>query len=304
MMQDEVDAADAGERVSPTLRLLSCIRIGEVCVLQGAPVIGACFSMAAISATTLFTMAVLVAGNMCLVAHVFVLNDLSGIRGDLTDPSRAAGTFLAKGENAARMGLLALTLLAISLALFGFVGLPAFVIACLIATLSAVYSLPGIRGKGIPLLNSLLHLFGGLLHFLLGYAAFAQISSHSVVIGCYFGLVFTAGHFTHEARDHDADLQSGIRTNAVAFGKQRSFVAGLVLFSASYALLTALAVRSVVPSILALAAVLYAVHLYAALQAWRSGLTFESVRRLQTVYRNIHVAIGLAMLTTVPPWPR
>jgi len=301
-MTEHVKTATARSRPASWLRLLSCIRIDEVCVLQGAPLIGACFSMPDLSVATLLAIATLVAGNVCLIAHVFVLNDWSGIQGDLQDPNRAARTFVAKGESSARMGYLALILLALGLLLFSRLSWAALAMASVIAAFSAIYSLPGIHGKGIPFLNSLLHFFGGSLHFLLGYAAFSSISSNSVVIGCFFGLVFTAGHFTHETRDHDGDLRNGIRTNAVALGKRRSFLAGLILFSAAYGLLTVLALLGIVPRVLSLVIVLYAIHLRAALRSLRSGLDFQSVRRLQTTYRNIHVVIGVAMLATVPPW--
>lgn len=302
MTQPELQTVPAPARRASLWRLLSCIRIDEVCVLQGAPVIGACFAMADFSAATLFTIAALVAGNLCLVAHVFVLNDWAGVHGDLRDPHRASRTYVAKGENTARMGRLAWALLALALLIFGLLSRASFAIALTIAVFSAIYSFPGIHGKGVPLLNSLLHVFGGALHFLLGYAALAPLSPHGAAIGCYFGLVFAAGHLTHETRDHDGDLQNGIRTNAVAFGKRKAFLAGLLLFSMAYLSLTVLALLGLVPRMLSLAIVLYAIHLRASWQALRDGLTYASVRRLQTVYRNIHVVIGLAMLATVAPW--
>lgn len=302
MTQPELETLPARARRASLWRLLSCIRVDEVCVLQGAPLIGACFAMADFSAATLLTIAALVAGNLCLVAHVFVLNDWSGVHGDLKDPHRAAGTYVAKGENAVRMGRLAWALLALSLLIFGLVSQASFAIALAIAAFSAIYSFPGIHGKGVPLLNSLLHVLGGALHFLLGYAALSPISPHSVAIGCYFGLVFAAGHLTHETRDHDGDRQNGIRTNAVAFGKRRAFLAGLLLFSMAYVWLTVLALLGLVPPVLSMAIVLYVIHLRASWQALQHGLTYASVRRLQTVYRNIHVVIGLAMLATVAPW--
>jgi 4-hydroxybenzoate polyprenyltransferase len=283
-------------------RLLSCIRMDEVCVLQGAPVLGACFAMAHLDAATLLTVVALVLGNLLLVAHVFVLNDWSGIHGDLQDPTRAAGTYLAKGEDPTRMRRLAWALLALALLVFGLLGPVPLAMAACIAALSAVYSFPGLNGKGVPLLNSLLHLVGGALHFLLGYAALSPIAPVGVAIGCYFGLVFAAGHLTHETRDHDGDLRSGIRTNAVAFGKKKSFLASLCLFSLAYLSLSALALRGLVPPVLALALVLYAVHLRAAWVAWRGGLSYAGVRRLQTVYRNIHLLIGAAMVACVVPW--
>jgi len=283
-------------------RLLSCIRLDEVCVLQGAPVIGACFAMGGFDVPTLITIAALVTGNLCLVAHVFVLNDWSGVGGDLRDPHRAARTYVAKGENATRMACLAWGLLALALLIFGLLSQGAFAIALAIAVLSAIYSFPRIHGKGVPLLNSLLHLMGGALHFLLGYSALSPVSPHSVVIGCYFGLVFAAGHLTHETRDHDGDQQNGIQTNAVAFGKRKVFLAGLLLFSTAYISLAVFALLGLVPLALSMTIVLYAIHLRAALRALQHGLTYASVRRLQIVYRNIHVVIGLAMLVTVPPW--
>ncbi|WP_432726852.1 UbiA family prenyltransferase [Variovorax sp. W6] len=303
MIQRDVEPVAAPARLASLRRLLSCIRVDEVCVLQGAPVIGACFAMTDFSMPTLLAIAALVAGNLLLVAHVFVLNDWSGIHGDLRDPTRAGGTYVAKGENSARMGSLALALLALSLLIFALVGRTSFAIALAIAALSALYSLQGgIHGKGVPLLSSLLHLCGGTLHFLLGYAALSPISPHSAAIGCYFGLVFAAGHLTHETRDHEGDLRNGIRTNAVMFGKKGAFLAGLLLFSAAYMLLATLALLGLVPRVLLLSILLYVIHLRAAWRTLREGLTYPGIRRLQTVYRNIHAVIGLTLLLTLPPW--
>jgi 4-hydroxybenzoate polyprenyltransferase len=280
-------------------RLLSCIRWDEVLVLQGAPLIGAIFSLGAWTVGNILVLAGFAVGSCCLVAHVFVLNDWSGIHGDLRDPNRAARTFPAKGVGRTELGLLATALLALSLLLFAFVGTVTLVLALAIAGLSALYSAPVFHMKGLPLLNSLLHFVGGTLHFLLGYAAFAAIDARGVVIGCFFALVFTAGHLTHEARDYEGDLLNGIRTTAVAFGRRQSYFAGLALFTAAYALLVALAAYGVVPRALVLAAVLYPVHLFASLRALRAGLSFESLSRLQRCYRALYAIIGIMMVVTV-----
>lgn len=302
MTRPEVKPMPAPARLASLRRLLSCIRTDEVCVLQGAPVIGACFAMTDFNVSTLLTAAALVLGNLLLVAHVFVLNDWSGIQGDLRDPTRATWTYVAKGEDSARIGGLALVLLALSLLVFALINRTSLVIASTIAALSAIYSVKGVHGKGVPLLSSLLHLCGGTLHFLLGYAALSSNLLQGAIIGCYFGLVFAAGHLTHETRDHDGDLHSGIRTNAVAFGRKRTFFASLLLFSSAYMLLTALALLGLVPRVLVLVIAPYAIHLRAAWRTLRDGLTYPNIRRLQTVYRNIHAVIGLVLLATVPPW--
>jgi 4-hydroxybenzoate polyprenyltransferase len=274
-------------------RLLSCIRWDEVLVLQGAPLIGASFSLGAWTGDNILMLAVFAVGSCCLVAHVYALNDWSGIHGDLRDPRRAARTFPTKGVSRSEIGFIAAALLVVSLLLFALVGKAAVVIALAIASLSALYSAPLFHMKGLPLFNSLLHFVGGILHFLLGYAAFAAIDARGVAIGCFFALVFTAGHLTHEARDCEGDLLSGV------FGRTRSFFAGLALFTAAYALLVALAAYGAVPRVLIVAAVLYPVHLFASLRALRAGLNFESLSQLQRCYRVLYAVIGVMMLITV-----
>jgi 4-hydroxybenzoate polyprenyltransferase len=233
------------------------------------------------------------------VAHVFVLNDWSGIHGDLKDPNRAARTFAAKGITRAEFGYLAVAFLVLSLLLFAVLGLAPFCLALAIAGLSALYSAPVFHMKGLPLLNSLLHFAGGALHFMLGYAAFAALDIRAGAIGCFFGLVFTAGHLTHEARDCEGDELNVIRTNAVAFGRRRSFFASLALFTAAFALLVALAAWGTVPRVLMLAAALYPVHLFGAWRALRAGLGFESLSRFQRWYRTLYALIGVAMVVSV-----
>jgi len=279
-------------------RLLSCIRWDEVFLLQGAPLIGAVVSIPAWTARNACMLAVFAVASCCLVAHVYALNDWSGIHGDLRDANRAARTFPAKGVSRTELGVLAAALLASSLLLFAFVGKPALVLALAIAGLSALYSMPLFPMKGVPIFNSLLHLAGGALHFLLGYAAFALPDARGVAIGCFFALVFTAGHLTHEARDCEGDRLNGIRTNAVAFGRKQNFLAGLALFTAAYALLIALAAGGALPRVLILAAVLYPVHVFVSLRALRTGLNFESLSRLQRYYRILYALIGFAIVVS------
>ncbi|WP_167449254.1 UbiA family prenyltransferase [Mesorhizobium hawassense] len=281
---------------------MSSIRFDEVCALQGTPLIGATLSIGALTMNTMLEAGVVVAGNLCLVAHVFLFNDWSGIDGDVNDPKRAADTFAAKGLPRSEVGYLALSLLALSLLLFAMVGATPFFIGLAIAGLSALYSAPGLHLKGTPLFSSALHLSGGALHFLLGYAAFSAIDARGLLISCFFALVFTAGHFTHEARDHEGDMFNGIRTNAVAFGKMQGFVAGLALFTAAYVLLVGLAFYRLVPHVLMLAALLYPLHLAASLRALRAGLGFESLVSLQRCYRVLYAIIGIVtVVATLTP---
>src|ERR1051326_8707606 len=132
-------------------RLLSCIRWDEVLVLQGAPLIGASFSLGALTGGNILALAIFAVASCCLVAHVYALNDWSGIHGDLRDPHRAARTFSAKRVGRIEVGLLATALLAFSLLLFALIGKVALFLALAIAGLSALYSAPLFHMKGLPL---------------------------------------------------------------------------------------------------------------------------------------------------------
>lgn len=281
------------------LRLLSCIRFDEVLVLQGAPLFGAIFSIGALTSQSVAPLLLLAAGNCFLVAHVFLINDLSGINYDLRDPARSAGVFLNRGIRRAEIGWLSLILLALSLVLFSQIGTVTLILGVLIAMASALYSAPPFHLKGVPLFNSGLHLVSGLLHFLLGYSVFRVLDGRGLEIGCFFATIFCAGHLIQEVRDFEADLRNGIKTNAVKFGQVRSFLAGCVLFTLADALLFVLAIKGTVPQALVLVAGFYLLHCYWSLRALREGLTFESVRRLQVRYRVLYAGIGVIMVISV-----
>jgi 4-hydroxybenzoate polyprenyltransferase len=278
--------------------LLSCIRFDEVLILQGSPLLGALFSMGRVTVASATAVALLAAGSICLVAHVFALNDWSGMSADLRDPNRMSKVFTNRGVARARIGHLCIALLALSLLLLGALSWRTLTIGVAIAGLSALYSAPAAHIKGVPVLNSVLHFAGGLLHFLLGYSVFRAPDGRGIAIGCFLALVFTAGHLTHETRDSESDRLNGIVTNAVRFGKGRNFIAGLVLFTIADVLLIMLTLRGIVPLPLVLVAALYLLHVYWSWQTMRAGLTFDSVRCLQVRYRFRYAAIGLMMALT------
>jgi 4-hydroxybenzoate polyprenyltransferase len=282
-----------------TLRWLSCLRQPEILVLQGSPLLGVAFAMPGLAAGHATPVAILVAANICLVAHIFMLNDWAGLSTDLRDPNKAAAVFTTRGVESREVGGLLLFLLVVSLFLFSRLGTTPLVLAIAIAALSALYSLPGFDWKARPILNSLSHLAGGALHFLLGYGVMSAIDARSVAAAMFFGVTFAAGHLTQEVRDYDGDVLNGIATNAVIFGRRRTFAASVALFTLAYAVLVLLALQGIVPRPLAALVALYPVHLRWSLAALGDGLTYESVHRLQIRYRILYAIIGLAMVFTL-----
>jgi 4-hydroxybenzoate polyprenyltransferase len=286
------------EHKSTLPRYLFALRLPEILVLQGSPLLGAAFGMRHAAAESTTPVALLVTANVCLVAHIFALNDWANLRADLGDPHKAADVFTARGVGHTEMGALAAGLLVASLVLFARVGPATLGIALGIAALSALYSLPPFAWKGRPLLSSAAHVAGGALHFLLGYSL-GGIDLHGLVIAAFFAVTFTAGHLTQELRDYDGDKRNGVRTNAVMFGKRRTFAASLALFTVSQALLFILALQGTIPRAVAVLAVLYPIHVRWSLQALAGGLTYASVCRLQGRYRALYAVIGMVMIAAL-----
>jgi 4-hydroxybenzoate polyprenyltransferase len=286
------------------LRYLSCLRPQDILVLQGSPLLGAAFAIRHPGVKDLAPLATLIVGNIFLVTHIFTLNDWSGLTTDLADPNKAAGVFTARGVGRREIGSLTAGLLILSLLLFSRLGPVTLGLSLAIAILSALYSLPRFNWKGRPLLNSVTHLAGGILHFLLGYSVGSVVDRRGFAIAVFFALIFAAGHLTQEIRDHQGDAVNAIRTNAVVFGARRVFAASLVLFTLAHILLLVLALQGILPRPLALLVALFTVQLYWSVETLRDGLTYVSVSRLQSRYRVLYAVAGLAMVAALWVGPR
>ncbi len=278
-------------------RHLRCVRLDEVLVLQGPPVIGAAFSIGAPTWSDALPLAAFLAGSCALVAHVFLFNDRCGIGHDVNDPQRTDQVFVRRGISTGAIDALCVASLVLAAVMLSVAGRRPVVIAMAIAGLSALYSGRRWHVKGVAMANSLCHLAGGALHFLLGYSAFAPIDGRALLIAPFFGLMFAAGHLTQETRDRDADLANGVTTNAVAFGARRAFLAGLALFGLAHLLLLGLALFGVVPRVLAAVLVCSLLHFSWARHTLAAGLTYDRVRDLRRKYRILYACLGVLMIT-------
>jgi len=269
--------------------LLRHIRFDEVIVLQGTPLMRALFSMGAVTTANLETLLVFLIGSILLVAHVFTLNDWA----DIAHGLKAADPLVSSR----RLFWFSLFLLIAGLLVFSLIGARVVFFGAIVAVLGFFYSHPKLNFKGTPIASSLPHLLGGTFHFLLGYAVFTEIDQRGVFIALFFALTFVAGHLNHEVRDFELDQKTNARTNAVAFGKKPSFIAGLVLFSCAYLCLFLLGWFRFVPRPLSFfAAVFYPLHLYWSLRALRGQLEPGIVDRFQVQYRALYAVIGIGML--------
>jgi 4-hydroxybenzoate polyprenyltransferase len=272
--------------------LLRHIRFDEVFVLQGTPLMGAAFSIGAINSANLQTLGVFLIGSILLVAHVFTLNDWADIAHGLKTPDPLVSSL--------RLFWFSIFLLIASLLVFALISSRVVILGAIVAALGFFYSHPKLNFKGTPIASSFPHLVGGLFHFLLGYAVFSAVDSRGVLIALFFALTFTAGHLNHEVRDFELDSKTNARTNAVAFGERRAFIAGLIVFTLAYLCLFALGLCRFVPRPLAfLAVAFYPLHLFWSLRALRRQLDPEVVDRFQFQYRALYGVIGIAMIASL-----
>ena len=195
------------------LAFIKSARFAEVSILLGFPMIGLFFAFKSADQLLSLPVFLFAAAIFALFTAIYAFNGLSGIESDLHN-SRLSDL---KGKRTSFIVTLAVSLV-ISLLLF-------FLIKPVLALFSAVsfllwciYSFPEKGFKYRPVLGTLIHFVGQIIHFLMGYTVLAGIDGGSAAVSVYFALLFSAGHINHELIDHDADEKAGTRTGAVCFG--------------------------------------------------------------------------------------
>jgi 4-hydroxybenzoate polyprenyltransferase len=278
------------------MRHFTSTRAPEVLALQASPLLGSFLGGFSLERYDVIRLGLLLLGSLALTAHIFVFNDWAGYSSDLRDPQRATLVFVRQGISRRQVAGVAIALLLFANVAFAAIGRLAILLGAAIAALSLVYSCSPSFGKSAPIVGSLNHLLGGALHFLLGYTLAHPLDVSGLVISLFFGLVFAGGHLNQEVRDYEGDLLNGIRTTAVVFGCQRTFLASLGTFTAAYAILAGLAALSLLPRLLLWSPIVWLVHVTWSLRALQRGLGFETALWVQRRYRLLFALIGLAML--------
>jgi 4-hydroxybenzoate polyprenyltransferase len=275
-------------------------RAPEVLALQASPLLGCLLGGLRPDTPNLGSPGVLLLGSLALTSHIFVFNDWAGYESDLQDPRRAARVTARQGISRHEVARVALLLLILAIGCLAYAGLIALLLGTAIAILSYLYSCSTGFGKKTPIMGSLNHLLGGMLHFLLGYTSLHAVDWDGVVASLFFGLVFAGGHLNQEVRDYEGDLINGIRTSAVVFGRQQAFLASLLCFTAAYTIPFSLAVFGRLPGLLLFSPLVWVLHLLWSWQAFKNGLGFERAVWLQKRYRILFALVGLAMLAGQP----
>ena len=272
-------------------------RAPEVLVLQASPILGSFLGGFDLERWSMIQLCLLILGSLALTAHIFVFNDWAGYSSDIRDPQREKLVFAQQGISRREVANVAIALLIFANVAFAVVGGLTMLIGATIAALSFLYSCSANFGKSTPIMGSINHLLGGSLHFLLGYTLVHPLDTNGLVISLFFGLVFAGGHLNQEVRDYDGDFLNKIRTTAVVFGRQRTFLVSLGTFTAAYAIVAGLAALGVLPKLLLWSPIVWLFHVAWSVRALQNGLGFETALWMQRRYRLLFALIGIAMLT-------
>src|SRR5215831_11035519 len=81
--------------VRAALRQWSYFRTPEIVALQGSPLLGFALAIHRPTAESARLLALLVAANICLVAHIFLTNDWADLNTDRANPNRVDWFFTA-----------------------------------------------------------------------------------------------------------------------------------------------------------------------------------------------------------------
>ena len=169
-----------------------------------------------------------------------------------------------------------------------------FVLFLLDVFLWIVYAHPKTLLKSKPVIPSFIHFFAGIIHFLFGYILFSgAISAKSLLIGIYFGFVFTAGHLNHEVKDFEFDKQAELNTNAIKFGKKSMFCLSFLLITMSSVFFCILTWQNILPPYLwpGLIAI-YPFYLYYSYKTWSGDMDNKNMREFRSRYRALYAIAG------------
>jgi 4-hydroxybenzoate polyprenyltransferase len=211
--------------------LIAGIRWPDIIILLAFPSMGAIFSVKNLSMESISLLLFFLIISVLFLVQIFIYNDISDTVRDPHEPSRRARhalkTGLISGKSA---GIICIILCCLSLAGYAAISPELAASVLLVEILTFLYSNPLINLKGVPVLSLLILFSCGFLYFLSGWLLFQPINADGILLGIYFAIVLSAGHFSNEIDDLDADREAGIMTNAVFFKEKHAFSAGIILF--------------------------------------------------------------------------
>lgn len=278
------------------------LRPRESLMMLGVPLLGILFSYPQLSFINIVHFLIFITGAFFIAGHVYTLNDLCGLTYDIYDTYKLERPIHSKQLQAKEVFFFSLVMMIIGLFLEFYLNLTVFIVALIIIALWAVYAMPSTLFKGIPVLTSIMNSVGsGILPFLLGYALFTPyIDFRGILLSVYFGLIAGAGQLNREIIDIEPDIQAGLTTTAVKFGKKITFTYSFYFFLISTIYFCILTISGLLrPKILLIFPIFGSIiHAIFYLKFQKTNLKRDIIINYVKYYRAIYAFIGIAIIIT------
>jgi 4-hydroxybenzoate polyprenyltransferase len=237
--------------------------------------------------------AIYIAISFCFVLSVYSFNAWAGYPKDKQNPRLQQIVKVSRGFHL----VLSICLLCVALIVYGYLLRILPLLALAAWGLWAMYSAGRPKLVRKPFVGTFMHFVAQLIHFQLAYLLLAPPSAASVLIGIYFALLFSAGHFYHEVIDYAADQASGKVTGAVSFGKRTALRLSDIVFTLAQFLWLVLWETELISWLQFVAfAGAYLLQLLTYLIVRSRRLTGRYTFLYQNTYRIYYMLAGLAVL--------
>ncbi|HPS31414.1 MAG TPA: UbiA family prenyltransferase, partial [bacterium] len=217
-----------GVFMGKAIEFLKSNRSAEVAMMLGFPATGIMFAFNDIYQLFSLRVIIFIVATFALSSAVYAFNAWAGYSEDVENER------LSALRNKKRFFIHSMILFIILfIILYALIDTLLVILSLISFCLWMIYSFPKKGFKYRPLLGTLIHFAGQVIHFQMGFAVLIKPDINSILISFYFALLFSGGHLNHELIDYDADKKMGINTGAVYFGKRNWEIVSSVLFSIS-----------------------------------------------------------------------
>ncbi|KPK72399.1 hypothetical protein AMJ87_04950 [candidate division WOR_3 bacterium SM23_60] len=276
---------------------IQSIRWFEITIRMGAPLLALMLTIPVFSTSNMLRTVHTLVAFFFLWAHLYAFNEWGGYLSDQGDRSKAHTPLMAGKIQRDEMFILAWVCAFFSVFLYALLDVRLVPIVCADITIGILYAHPRVLLKEVPFVSFVILFLVSVGDFMLGWLTFSAHITSGVLIGLYFGVLGIVGQSYHETGDCDTDRKSGIRTNAVRFGRKKISITGFVLYTIACLYFCLLAQQAIVPDYLCIP-ILVTYPLYVVLFAacFRAQLQSSAVHTFVVRYRVLYGGIGFAML--------
>jgi len=274
------------------ISILKSARSAEVALMLGFPITGALVAFD--SPGQLFSLDLLtfIIATFFLCSAVYSFNGWAGMAED----EKNVRLRELKGKRGFFLLSLAVSVI-IFVFFYSFLSLFLVVSSLISFTLWMVYSFPKKGFKYRPVLGTLIHFVGQILHFEMGYSVIKPTDSYSLLVSIYFALLFSAGHINHELIDYEADKEAGIQTGAVFFGKKIWAVVSFILFAGATIFLTWISITKTINIIVFFPFIAAgAIHIAKKLMTYKFDFSRERFLTERSFYRFAYFVAGILFI--------